>query len=77
MDTYIEHTNFVSDPNLVVNIAKAGNRSILKNYKVFDFVAIKICVSSVSSNSKNIKTNQVTPSRCDICVNYASCLFHI
>ena len=69
MDTYIEHTNFVSDPNLVVNI--------LKNYKVFDFVAIKICVSSVSSNSKNIKTNQVTPSRCDICVNYASCLFHI
>ena len=69
MDTYIEHTNFVSDPNLVVNI--------LKNYKVFDFVAIKICVLSVSSKTKNIKTFQVTPSRCDICVKYLSCLFHI
>ena len=50
-----EHTNFVSDANLAVNIAKAGYRYILKNDQVLDFVAINTCVLSVSSRMKIIK----------------------
>lgn len=50
-----EHSNFVSDANLAINIAKAGYRYILKNDQVLDFVAINTCVLSVSSRMKIIK----------------------